>query len=239
MPILEEFHQQYADQVGVLGIDFNDVHPDGALALAEKTGATYPSIADPGGDLMAEEAFAIARRGLPGLPLRRRVRTDRRAGLRRRGLRRRGRGPRRRAPRDRPVTWTVTETRPEPLPTWLQPVVEAASSITVHELTRFMPPEDSDPRRGAVLMVFADRDGEPTGPDDLAHRGELLLTERNHHMRSHPGQVSFPGGSLDPGETPQRGRPARGLRGDRPRALPRSRSSASSPSCGCPRATTP
>ncbi len=65
MPALEEFHQQYADQVGVLGIDFNDVHPDGALALAEKTGATYPSIADPGGDLMAEEAFAIARRGLP------------------------------------------------------------------------------------------------------------------------------------------------------------------------------
>ncbi|MEZ5096320.1 MAG: NUDIX domain-containing protein [Nocardioides sp.] len=31
----------------------------------------------------------------------------------------------------------------------------------------------------------------------------LLLTERAHHMRSHPGQVSFPGGSLDPGETPR------------------------------------
>ena len=26
---------------------------------------TYPSIADPGGDLMTEDAFAIARRGLP------------------------------------------------------------------------------------------------------------------------------------------------------------------------------
>jgi 8-oxo-dGTP pyrophosphatase MutT (NUDIX family) len=92
------------------------------------------------------------------------------------------------------------------LPGWLAPVVEAASTITVHELTRFMPPEDSDPRRGAVLMVFADRESDPThphpGPDDLAHRGELLLTERNHHMRSHPGQVSFPGGSLDEGETP-------------------------------------
>lgn len=93
------------------------------------------------------------------------------------------------------------------LPGWLAPVVEAASTITVHELTRFMPPEDSDPRRGAVLMVFADRESDPTdahpGPDDLAHRGELLLTERNHHMRSHPGQVSFPGGSLDEGETPE------------------------------------
>jgi 8-oxo-dGTP pyrophosphatase MutT (NUDIX family) len=87
------------------------------------------------------------------------------------------------------------------LPGWLGPVVEAASSITVHELTRFMPPEDSDPRRGAVLMVFADRDADTATPDDLAHRGQLLLTERAHHMRSHPGQVSFPGGSLDDGET--------------------------------------
>ena len=65
MPALEEFHQQYGDRVPVLGIDFNDVHPDGALALAEETGATYPSIADPGGELMVEDAFAVARRGLP------------------------------------------------------------------------------------------------------------------------------------------------------------------------------
>ena len=32
-------------------------------------------------------------------------------------------------------------------------------------------------------------------------RGDLLLTERAHDMRSHPGQVSFPGGTIDPGET--------------------------------------
>jgi 8-oxo-dGTP pyrophosphatase MutT (NUDIX family) len=89
------------------------------------------------------------------------------------------------------------------LPGWLGPVVEAASTISVHELTRFMPPEDSDPRRGAVLMVFADREGAAEAPDDLAQRGELLLTERAHHMRSHPGQVSFPGGGLDDGETPE------------------------------------
>ena len=65
MPVLEKFHQQYADQVAVLGVDFNDVHPEGALALAEETAVTYPSIADPGGELMAEDTFAIARRGLP------------------------------------------------------------------------------------------------------------------------------------------------------------------------------
>jgi 8-oxo-dGTP pyrophosphatase MutT (NUDIX family) len=77
------------------------------------------------------------------------------------------------------------------IPEWLRPVKEGAESITVHELTRFMPPEDADTRAGAVLVLFGEG---PTG-------GELLLTERAHHMRSHPGQVSFPGGTIDPGET--------------------------------------
>jgi 8-oxo-dGTP pyrophosphatase MutT (NUDIX family) len=79
------------------------------------------------------------------------------------------------------------------LPDWLRPVEEAARSITVHELSRFMPPDDEEPRESAVLMLFGDG---PDGPD-------LLLTERSHTMRSHPGQVSFPGGSVDPGETAQ------------------------------------
>lgn len=89
------------------------------------------------------------------------------------------------------------------LPAWMQPVVAATEEITVHHLTRFMPPEDHQGRLGAVLMVFAEREGEH-GSDtvaDLAHRGELLLTERSHQMRSHPGQVSFPGGGIDPGES--------------------------------------
>ncbi len=80
------------------------------------------------------------------------------------------------------------------LPDWLRPVEAAARSITVHDLTRFMVPDDADGvRRSAVLMLFGEG---PDGPD-------LLLTERAHHMRSHPGQVSFPGGSIDPGETPE------------------------------------
>lgn len=65
MPALEAFHQQHSDRVAVVGIDFNDVNPAGAMALAEETAITYPSVADPGGELMGEEAFAIARRGLP------------------------------------------------------------------------------------------------------------------------------------------------------------------------------
>lgn len=81
------------------------------------------------------------------------------------------------------------------LPAWLAEVQAGAASIPGEKLSRFLPPEGSDPRRGAVLMLFA---GEGSRED-----GELLLTERAHHMRSHPGQVSFPGGSIDPGETPE------------------------------------
>jgi 8-oxo-dGTP pyrophosphatase MutT (NUDIX family) len=59
------------------------------------------------------------------------------------------------------------------------------------ELSRFLPPEGGTPREGAVLVLFGEG---PEGPD-------VLLTERAHHLRTQPAQVSFPGGSLDPGET--------------------------------------
>ena len=74
------------------------------------------------------------------------------------------------------------------LPSWLEPVRDAAAAISAEDLTRFVPPEDAATREGAVLMLFGE--GE-AGPD-------LLLTERAHDMRSHPGQVSFPGGKVDP-----------------------------------------
>jgi 8-oxo-dGTP pyrophosphatase MutT (NUDIX family) len=78
------------------------------------------------------------------------------------------------------------------IPTWLEPIRDGARSIAVRDLTQFLPPDDIVPRRGAVLMLFGDG---PPGP-------HVLLTERAHHMRSHPAQVSFPGGSVDEGETP-------------------------------------
>ena len=74
------------------------------------------------------------------------------------------------------------------LPPWMKPIVDGAAAITGEDLTRFLPPHDHSGRTGAVLMLFGE--GEK-GPD-------LLLTERSHTMRSHPGQISFPGGSIDP-----------------------------------------
>jgi 8-oxo-dGTP pyrophosphatase MutT (NUDIX family) len=75
----------------------------------------------------------------------------------------------------------------EDLPDWLVEIRDAARTITGNDLTAFLPPEDSGARAGAVLMLFGEGD---SGPD-------VLLTERAHDMRSHPGQVSFPGGSVD------------------------------------------
>jgi thiol-disulfide isomerase/thioredoxin len=57
MPAIEAFHQRYGDRVAVLGLDSEDVRPDAAMALAEETGATYPSLADPGGEFVGVEGF--------------------------------------------------------------------------------------------------------------------------------------------------------------------------------------
>jgi 8-oxo-dGTP pyrophosphatase MutT (NUDIX family) len=81
------------------------------------------------------------------------------------------------------------------LPEWLRPLQRQVRSMRSEDLSAFVPPEDPTPREGAVLVLFGEG---PEGPD-------LLLTERAHTMRSQPGQVSFPGGSLDEGETPIEG----------------------------------
>ena len=53
-------------------------------------------------------------------------------------------------------------------------------------------PTFPDARRSAVLVVLAD------GPDGA----EVLLTRRSMEMRNHKGEMSFPGGRCDPGESP-------------------------------------
>ena len=54
--------------------------------------------------------------------------------------------------------------------------------------SRFSPGEARD---AAVLAAIVDRP-----------RPTFLLTHRPSNMRAHPGQVAFPGGKIDPGETP-------------------------------------
>ena len=51
-------------------------------------------------------------------------------------------------------------------------------------------------REAAVLIAVTDRRDHPDGPG-------VLLIHRPSNMRAHPGQAAFPGGKLDPGETPR------------------------------------
>jgi len=73
-------------------------------------------------------------------------------------------------------------------PDWLESLRVGGSTIQGEDLTKFLPPEDANPREGAVLMLFGEG---AEGPD-------VLLTERSHTMRSQPGQISFPGGGIEP-----------------------------------------
>ena len=82
----------------------------------------------------------------------------------------------------------MTASAPAGLPAWLRSVADAAGQIRRHQLSPFLPPEDSDPRAASVLILFGEASGEP----------DVLLLERAHDMRSHAGQVAFPGGAQDP-----------------------------------------
>ena len=58
----------------------------------------------------------------------------------------------------------------------------------------------SDPRPAAVLILFGILDALPAGaPASAVSRDlDVLLLARAATLRSHPGQVAFPGGRLDP-----------------------------------------
>lgn len=66
MPALQDFYEQYGDRVGVVGIDYQDQQPEAALELAGDLGVGYPLVADPGGDLNAQDPVPVIR-GLPYL----------------------------------------------------------------------------------------------------------------------------------------------------------------------------
>lgn len=78
----------------------------------------------------------------------------------------------------------------EPLPDWLERARDSLSSTPPEYFSTFLPPEEGG-RASAVLMLFGPAAG---GGQDV------VLTERSRDMRTHAGQVSFPGGSVDPSD---------------------------------------
>lgn len=57
MPVLEQFHQQYGDQVDIVGVDYSDPQTGSAMDLVEESGVTYPLLADPQQELLGADPF--------------------------------------------------------------------------------------------------------------------------------------------------------------------------------------
>ncbi|HEV7193765.1 MAG TPA: CoA pyrophosphatase [Jatrophihabitantaceae bacterium] len=73
------------------------------------------------------------------------------------------------------------------VPAWLRPLAAAARQLRPGELSRFLPPEDGSGRASAVLILLTQTSEGPC----------VLLIQRAADLRTHAGQVAFPGGAVD------------------------------------------
>ena len=80
--------------------------------------------------------------------------------------------------------------RDAPEPAWMRQLLDGLGRIPPSYFSRFQPPQEGG-RASAVLMLF--------GPSEDGGE-DVVLTERSPHLRSHAGQVAFPGGAQDPGD---------------------------------------
>lgn len=81
------------------------------------------------------------------------------------------------------------------VPAWLRRVAATAhADLDLVRRTAHLPRG----RESAVLMLFGP--GEPDA-SRVANGATVILTERAQSLRKHPGQVSFPGGAVDPTDT--------------------------------------
>lgn len=84
-------------------------------------------------------------------------------------------------------------------PQWLRDLAAATDDDELAALSRHLAPDDIDARRSAVLMLFGrGQDGSNSTRDQGDFGIDILLIERAHTLRSHPGQPAFPGGVIDP-----------------------------------------
>lgn len=92
-----------------------------------------------------------------------------------------------------PPPWTGRVTGPVPV-AQVRRAMEKAGPAVAYPPRRPGFPEDEHqlPVGSAVLIPIFEEDGE----------ARVILTRRAAHLRSHTGEVAFPGGRLDPGESP-------------------------------------
>lgn len=89
----------------------------------------------------------------------------------------------------RPQVWSAGPDAP--WPPGVRPALDDVLSVVPGHDGPLLPvfPEA---RHSAVLVLLHDGDDGP----------EVLLTRRSWELRSHRGEISFPGGRMDPGESP-------------------------------------
>ena len=86
--------------------------------------------------------------------------------------------------------------RPDRAPAWLKPLVDAIDGGGGAIPRRLLSPrvrQKGGADQAAVLILFA---GDPRATA-LPEDARVLITHRTPHMRSHSGQMAFPGGHID------------------------------------------
>lgn len=86
-----------------------------------------------------------------------------------------------------PAPWTPAVER------GVTPTVAHIAAVVSRRASQRLAPPFVGARNSAVLVLLHDGD----------EGAEVLLTRRAMHLRNHRGEISFPGGRMDPGETPQ------------------------------------
>ncbi|WP_433682045.1 NUDIX hydrolase [Nocardia sp. CA-119907] len=95
---------------------------------------------------------------------------------------------------------------PDSIPKWLRraadPSTDATDTVSLARALRRAMTAKGAPRQAAVLVLFSGSpDPDPDAPGGLPGDADVLLTQRASTMRQHRGQVAFPGGAVDPGDS--------------------------------------
>lgn len=84
------------------------------------------------------------------------------------------------------------------------PGVEAHRRMVPYRLDEVMKGQkDEKVILSAVLVLLTSRPSLRSGQAPAPLSSQILLTLRSSTLRSHTGQISFPGGRIEPGETPE------------------------------------